>query len=302
MTINAQKLNKSYGGVSAVTAMDLTLNGGEILGLLGPNGAGKSTTLGMLYGLIVPDSGHVFIDDLDVSQNGREARSLLGIVSQDDNPDPDFTVEENITFFGRYYGLPKTRAASRALELISRFGLEEHRHKLPEELSGGLRKRLSLARALVGSPRYLFLDEPTTGLDPEARLNLWTLIVQLRDEGCGILLTTHYMDEAERLSDRVQVVHHGQIVAAGRAAALIEQHLGGEMIEIEGLSSDVINTVVSQHGATCRRYGTGFTISTKQGETDQLWLELARLVPVRMGKRQPNLEDLFLKLTGERLG
>ncbi|MCP2732530.1 ABC transporter ATP-binding protein [Limnofasciculus baicalensis] len=199
MKLQVYDLWKSYGEHSVVQGVNFTLNPGEIIGLLGPNGAGKTTTVAMLYGTVKPSRGFVQLGEYQIQAQGKDARTFMGIVTQEDNLDPDFSVIENLIFFAHHYRITGKAARERAGELLAQVGLSDYARNPIDELSGGMKRRLVLARALINHPKIVFLDEPTTGLDPDARQDFWRLVSQLKQSGCGILLTTHYMDEAQRL-------------------------------------------------------------------------------------------------------
>src|SRR5919108_6516645 len=237
--LEARHLVKSLGGRRVVDGVDLECHGGQILGLLGPNGAGKTTTLRMLYGFLKPDGGTIRFDGLDAGADLGHVKRYLGVCTQDDTFDADFSVEQNLTIAARYFrpGVPALRR--RVDELLDRFGLRAYATMRPETLSGGFKRRLMIARALVHRPRLLFLDEPTTGLDPQARMGVWDLVDGLRAEGLGIILTTHYMDEAERLSDALTVLAQGKVVAHGTPKSVMGDMLGEHVVVLE---ADAVTT------------------------------------------------------------
>ncbi|MDR3607814.1 MAG: ABC transporter ATP-binding protein [Oligoflexia bacterium] len=244
--------------LEAVKGVSFEVASGECLGLLGPNGAGKSTTMKCITGFFQPTCGEVTILGHDVHRDPREARRGLGVCAQDDNLDTDFSVLDQMVQFGVYFGINRREGERRSLELLRRFGLLDKKDELVEELSGGMRRRLQVARSLINQPKVLVLDEPTTGLDPEARRVLWDILAEERRKGLAILLSTHYMEEAERLCDRVAIIHLGKIVTVGDPRALIEREMGSVPVREE--------------------IRPGFPI-----------------------ERLPNLEDVYLKLTGARL-
>jgi lipooligosaccharide transport system ATP-binding protein len=277
------------------------VDAGEILGFLGPNGAGKTTTVGMMYGGVLPTRGEVHFGDLRIPKDGREARAAMGIVTQEDNLDPDFSVFHNLSIFAKHYGFSREQARSRADELIDRIGLTEHRNHKPDELSGGLKRRLVLARALINRPRLVFLDEPTTGLDPDSRQGFWKLVADLRTEGCGVILTTHYMDEAQRLSDRLILMQQGQIVDEGTPIELIHRVIGQEVIEAEGVDESVLREIADRTSAWLRPFGQGWLLSIAPDHRQAILDQLEALPSTRLTIRAANLEDVFLRLTGDQL-
>lgn len=300
MELVAQDLWKYYGQRAVVQGVSLRLPPGEILGLLGPNGAGKTTTFGMLYGAVIPTRGLVQVGDYSVHRQGRQVRRIVGVVTQEDNLDPDFTVLENLVFFAHHYRITGRPAQRRAWALLEQAGLTAYAHQRVDVLSGGLKRRLVLARALVHHPQIVFLDEPTTGLDPDARQELWRRIALLKQAGCSVLLTTHYMDEAQRLSDRLLLLQNGVIVDQGAPAALIERIIGTEVAEIEGVAASAIQNLAERAGLWWRRLGQGYVVSLPAQDT-ALWQALETLPSTRLSRRRANLEDVFLRLTGQEL-
>jgi lipooligosaccharide transport system ATP-binding protein len=298
MALVAYDLWKQYGDVPVVQGISLTLNPGEVLGLLGPNGAGKTTTVGMLYGAVVPNRGFVKLGDVSVQGDGPLARRKMGIVTQEDNLDPDFSVLENLIYFAHHYRIVGKAARVRAGELLALVNLQEHAQKAIDELSGGMKRRLVLARALINQPQIVFLDEPTTGLDPDARQEFWKLVSHLRQQGCGVLLTTHYMDEAQRLCDRLMLLQQGQVIDQGTPEALIDRTIGKEVVEIEGVDPARLQALTVN--TWCRSFGDGYLVALPAA-ADALWQELVALEPHRLLRRKANLEDVFLRLTGGRL-
>jgi lipooligosaccharide transport system ATP-binding protein len=296
----AQGIRKSYGGREVVAGIDLELERGECYGLLGPNGAGKTTTLRMLLGLTHPDAGTITLLDHPVPEAAREGRIRVGVVPQIDNLDPDFTVRENLVVYGRYFGLRREVMEARVPQLLEFAALETRADSRVQELSGGMKRRLVLARALVNDPDLLFLDEPTTGLDPQARHVMWEKLRVLLRQGKTILLTTHFMDEAERLCDRLKIIDHGRTLAEGRPHALIAQHIEPEVVEVYGEGVDAWFRANGQ--SLCER-------AELHGETAFCYLrdaapavENLRGYPgLRFLHRRGNLEDLFLKLTGREM-
>jgi len=299
--IEVLNLHKSYRTQLVVDSLSFSISSGEILGLLGPNGAGKTTTVKMLYGLVSPDKGQVRINGLLVSEFPREVRSTIGVVPQEDNLDPDFSAKENLIRFATYYGLSASAAKTRAEELLKIVKLSEHADKSIEALSGGMKRKLVLARALINKPKAIFLDEPTTGLDPDARQDFWKLVQLLKDDGTAILLTTHYMDEAERLCDKVVLMQDGKAVETSTPKNLILKHVGLEIIEISQVDNQLLKAICEKFSTWSRAYGLGSVIGVPPGKSLELLQTIESLSPERTLKRPANLEDVFLSLTGVRL-
>ncbi len=298
--LNVRGLTKCYGATTVVRGLDLDVRRGECFGLLGPNGAGKTTTLRLLLGLIEPDAGSIELAGLAVPQHAREARSKVGVVPQMDNLDPDFTVRENLIAYGRYFGLSKAHIAARVPALLDFAGLASKADAPIAQLSGGMKRRLTLARALVNDPDILFLDEPTTGLDPQARHLIWQGLRRLIGEGKTIVLTTHFMDEAERLADRLAILDHGAIVAQGAPRALIESNIEPAVVEVFG---EGLENWACEHAASiCQRFErVGETLFCYTGDADCVIAALEAARGLRYVHRPSNLEDVFLKLTGRDL-
>lgn len=301
MSLKVYDLWKTYAAREVVQGVNFTLNPGEILGLLGPNGAGKTTTVGMLYGAVVPSRGFVQLGQHQVQSQGRQVRSLMGIVTQEDNLDPDFTVFENLVYFAHHYRITGKLARNIAGELLAQVGLQEFASNRVDELSGGMKRRLVLARALINNPQVVFLDEPTTGLDPDARQDFWKLVSQLKQKGCGVLLTTHYMDEAQRLCDRLILLQQGKMIDQGTPAELIERTVGREVVEIEGISETILQNLAQQFGTWYRPFGSSYLIGLPVDNPQPLWEKLSHFTPERLTRRRTNLEDVFLRLTGTSL-
>jgi lipooligosaccharide transport system ATP-binding protein len=293
-------LRKSYGSNEVVRGLDFAIHRGECFGLLGPNGAGKTTTLRCCLGLIDPDSGTIELVGEPVPQAARAARIRVGVVPQMDNLDPDFTVTENLVIYGRYFGIPYATLRTRIPKLLEFAGLASKGDAGIRTLSGGMKRRLTLARALVNDPDLLILDEPTTGLDPQARHLIWDGLRQLLSQGKTILLTTHFMDEAERLASRLAVIDHGMMIASDTPRALIAAHVEPEVIEIFG---DEAKAWAEAHGRrlSSRLEMAGETAFCYASDPQPLLGELARASGLRYLHRPANLEDLFIKLTGREL-
>lgn len=301
MALKVYDLWKTYGQRQVVQGVNFTLHPGEILGLLGPNGAGKTTTIGMLYGAVVPSRGFVQLGSNQVQVQGGQSRASMGIVTQEDNLDSDFTVFENLIHFAHHYRITGKEARNRAGELLAQVALQEYANNRVDELSGGMKRRLVLARALINNPQIVFLDEPTTGLDPDARQDFWKLVSQLKQGGCGVLLTTHYMDEAQRLCDRLILLQHGKMIDEGTPDEIIERTVGREVVEIEGLSEQTLQQLAHQVGTWYRPFGNSYLIGLPIDNPQPLWEQLSATAPRRLTRRRTNLEDVFLRLTGTSL-
>jgi lipooligosaccharide transport system ATP-binding protein len=298
--VEAVGLRKSYGTQTVVDGLDLTLTAGTCHGLLGPNGAGKTTTLKMLLGLIDPDGGHIRVLDLPVPPRAREARLRIGVVPQMDNLDPDFTVTENLLAYGRYFRLKDAEIRARIPALLDFAGLASRANVNIQTLSGGMKRRLTLARALVNDPDVIFLDEPTTGLDPQARHVIWQGLRKLLSQGKTILLTTHFMDEAERLCDKLTVIDHGKQIASGSPRELIAALIEPDVLEIYGEEASA--WAQAHAGSLCDRFEqageTLFCYTRNPGPAMETLIGQSSL---RYLHRPANLEDVFLKLTGREL-
>ena len=296
-----QHLHKRYGDNIAVDGVSFAIDAGECLGVIGPNGAGKTTTLRMCLGLTHPDSGLIrYFDGLQMPRDVLSIKARLGVVAQMDTLDPDFTAEENLLVFGRYFGLPDATIRERIPKLLEFAALSHKAKAKPGELSGGMKRRLSLARALINHPQLLMLDEPTTGLDPQARHLMWERLQQLLQQGKSILLTTHFMDEAERLCNRLLVLDHGKKIAEGTPRDLIAQHLEPDVVEVYG--SGALALVDSPIAALAQRVETsGETVFFYTQDAAQLQQALGAHAGLRTLHRPANLEDLFLKMTGRQI-
>jgi lipooligosaccharide transport system ATP-binding protein len=293
-------LRKSYGSHEVVRGLDFAIRRGECFGLLGPNGAGKTTTLRCCLGLIDPNAGEITLVGEPVPKAAREARLRVGVVPQVDNIDPDFTVAENLIVYGRYFRMADHVINERIPRLLEFAGLAHKADANIRMLSGGMKRRLTLARALVNDPELLILDEPTTGLDPQARHLIWDGLRQLLTQGKTILLTTHFMDEAERLCTRLAVIDHGQMIASDTPRALIATHVEPEVIEVYG--DEARSWAATRGRALAERLElAGETAFCYARDAAPLLADLARAPGVRYLHRPANLEDLFIKLTGREL-
>ncbi len=298
-SLSARGLRKSYGALEVVSGVNLAVERGECFGLLGPNGAGKTTTLRLCLGLSVPDAGEIELLGEPVPARAREARAGVGVVPQFDNLDPDFTVAENLLVFGRYFGLSAREVAQRIPPLLEFAGLEGRADARINTLSGGMKRRLTLARALVNDPQLLFMDEPTTGLDPQARHLIWERLRRLTQEGKTLVLTTHFMEEAERLCHRLAIMDRGRIIAEGSPRALIAEHIEQHVVEVYGTGYE---EWMEQAKSLCPRVErAGDTAFCYAERVDSLLTSLSERKELTYLHRRASLEDVFLKLTGRDL-
>lgn len=279
--------------------ISLSLARGECYGLLGPNGAGKTTTLRLCLGLTDPDAGSITLLDYPIPAAARRARQRLGVVSQTDNLDPDFTVVENLLVYGRYFGIENRVLHERIPQLVEFAGLGARANAKLRELSGGMRRRLTLARALINDPDLILLDEPTTGLDPQARHLIWDRMKRLLAQGKTILLTTHFMDEAERLCTRLSIMDSGRIISTGIPRELVARHIEPEVVEVYG--DGVTQWLVAHACLADRVEKAGDTAFCYLHHADALIATLEGVPNLRYLHRPANLEDVFLKLTGRDL-
>jgi lipooligosaccharide transport system ATP-binding protein len=295
-----QHLVKRYGDAIVVDDLSFQLQAGECLGVIGPNGAGKTTTLRMCLGLTEPDAGTIQAFGLSMPRDALAIKARLGVVSQFDTLDPDFTCAENLRVFGTYFGMSRSDIEARVPELLEFAALTQKADAKPGQLSGGMKRRLSLARALINDPDILLLDEPTTGLDPQARHLMWERLQQLLQQGKSILLTTHFMDEAERLCNRLLLLDHGKKIAEGTPHDLISQHLEPDVVEVYG--QDALALVNSPLVELAQRTETsGETVFFYTADATPLLNALNSYPGLRTLHRPANLEDLFLKMTGRQI-
>jgi lipooligosaccharide transport system ATP-binding protein len=283
---------KRFGPITAVAGLDLDVPFGECVGLLGPNGAGKSTTMKALTAQVIPDEGELEVLGNRLPEDSKQARAEMGVVPQLDNLDVSLTVEQNLLVFAYLYRVPggeRKAAVDRALDIAN---LTARRTSKVDQLSGGMRRRLLIARALLHQPRLLLLDEPTVGLDPQVRQELWALIDRLRSEGVSILMSTHYIEEAERLCDTVTIMSHGRAVAVGPPQALIREHAGPEAIEVYGSPARLIEVEADAEGRGWRTRRTGTSVAILHANGDS---------SLDGERRVTNLEDVFVLLTGEEI-
>jgi len=297
--VEADNLRKTFGAFTAVEDVSLRVRAGECFGILGPNGAGKTTTIRMLYGFTPKSGGMLRIFGLDIDRALRAIKARIGVCQQENNLDPDLTVQQNLELFARYFDIPRHKAREKAEKLLNFIALAHRRNDNVPTLSGGMMRRLVLARALINDPELLILDEPTTGLDPQARHQVWHRLDELKGRGLTILLTTHYMEEAARLCDRLVIMDHGRILVEGRPHDLVQAHVGREVIEILA-PAEALREYVRQQGLEHEDLGHRLIIYS--GESDALYHRLVDNY-CREGctLRQATLEDVFLRLTGREL-
>ncbi len=301
--IVAQNLTKVYGDFTAVAGIDCTVAKGESFGLLGPNGAGKSTTMRMITATLQRSGGDLTILDKDPDKFGPQIRAHLGVVPQADNLDTELKVHENLYIYGRYFGLSRKYLTKKIDELLAFAQLEDKRNSKVDQLSGGMKRRLTIARALVNEPEVLLLDEPTTGLDPQARHVLWDRLFRLKEQGVTLVITTHYMDEAEQLCDRLIVMDQGKIMAQGSPASLIAEHSSPEVVEVR-FGSDrnaAVAERISHIGDRMDVLPDRILIYAQDGEAALAEIIALGQHPVTSLVRRSSLEDVFLRLTGRTL-
>jgi lipooligosaccharide transport system ATP-binding protein len=298
--ISARNLTKHYRDLVAVDGISFAIRRGECFGFLGPNGAGKTSTMKMITCISPVTEGELLVDGKDVRHSQRAIKSVLGVVSQADSLDPGLSVIQNLLAYGRFFNLPKETASRRSWEALDLFQLREKAHQTPDELSGGMRRRLLIARALINEPRILVLDEPTTGLDPQTRHLVWEKLMHLKSLGITVLLTTHYMDEASYLCDRLVVMDAGTILVEGSPEELIQRHAGDQVVEIRVRQTEKAQLVgkLSGQGIDLEDRGDSLLL---YGENGAVSLEDAGLDGYQAVKRPGNLEDVFLRLTGRGL-
>jgi lipooligosaccharide transport system ATP-binding protein len=302
-TLVAKGLRKTFGDFEAVKGVDFEVHRGECFGFLGPNGAGKTTTMKMIYGAAVPTDGELKVAGLDARRADKEVKRRIGVVPQENNLDEDLKVEENLLVYGRYFDLPKKLVKRRAGELLEFVQLSERADAQVEHLSGGMKRRLLVARALINDPDLVVLDEPTTGLDPQARHLVWDKLRELTGEGKTLILTTHYMDEAAQLCDRLCIMEGGRIISEGAPRGLIEEHVSSEVLEFRA-PPDALEKLASVVGGAADavdRVGEALIVYTSDSDAVTRMVKDSAVPLENTLYRQATLEDVFLKLTGRRL-
>ncbi|MFM6927625.1 MAG: ABC transporter ATP-binding protein [Bdellovibrio sp.] len=301
VAIEIKDLTKKYDDRVAVDGINLEIYKGECFGLLGPNGAGKSTTMKMMYCSALVTSGELYVLGLNVKKNYREIKSRIGVVPQEDGLDPDFTVLENLSVYASYHNIPAAEADLRAQALLRLMKLEDHQDRSVETLSGGMKRRLAIARGLINSPEVIFLDEPTTGLDPQARLWIWDFFKHLKSEKSTLVLTTHYMEEAEQMCDRVAIIDNGKILTIGKPRDLIRDLIGKEVVEFDTNPVD-LNYYLGRLRAEGFAYQVikdTVSVLVKENQEGRRVVDL--IASDKIFIRKPTLNDVFLKLAGHQL-
>jgi lipooligosaccharide transport system ATP-binding protein len=298
--IEAENLTKKFGGLTAVDSINFKVFKSEIFGFLGPNGAGKTTTMKMVHCVSPLTAGRLTVAGMDVTEQAREIKKMIGVAPQEDNLDPDFTVFHNLMVYARYFDVPKEEAQKRAEELLKFVQLEEKRGVIIDQLSAGMKRRLILARALINEPQILILDEPTTGLDPQGRHLIWDKIRSLQKQGVTIVLTTHYMEEAAELCDRTVILDNGKIVEEGKPSDLIKKHVGEEVLEV-AYDKAVLNFLKDAF-PDARLEVVSDRIQVFTNQPRGVFSDILKKFSFKAAMiRDANLEDVFLKLTGRRL-
>lgn len=297
--VEVEDLVKRFRRLTAVDGVSFRVRRGECFGLLGPNGAGKSTTIRALYGFSPPTSGRIRIFGLDIRTHWRTIKSRLGVCHQENTLDPDLSVEENLWIFAGYFGIPLAEARIRASELLEFFALTHKRSSKVADLSGGMTRRLILARAMINRPELLILDEPTTGLDPQSRHILWQKLESLKADGLTVLLTTHYMEEAARLCDRLVIMDHGRILVEGAPETLVTQYAGADVLEV-GQPDGALRRYLRDNGLEHDDLGDRLLIYVPEG-SPILDIIRRRFCIRHCTWRRSTLEDVFLRLTGREL-
>ncbi len=301
VAVELKDLKKKYGENFVVNGINLEIPKGECFGLLGPNGAGKSTTMKMMYCSALVTSGELYVLGLNVKKNYREIKARIGVIPQEDGLDPDLNVLENLLVYASYHEIPAQTASIKAQSLLREMRLEEYADRSVDTLSGGMKRRLAIARALVNKPELLFMDEPTTGLDPQARLWIWDFIKRLKTKSATVVLTTHYMEEAERLCDRVAIMDHGRILAMGKPSDLILEHIGIEVVEFETNPADL-----NYYAGRLREGAYNYqviqnTVMILISPTQEGRKAIELIASDKILIRKPTLNDVFLKLAGHTL-
>ena len=299
IVIRATGITKRFGETVAVDGVSFQVSHGETYGLLGPNGAGKTTTMRLVSGLSPLTAGELIVAGIDVSREAREVRNVLGVVTQEDGLDTDLNAKDNLIAYGYIAGLSRAQAERRADAVLMFFDLTDKAKEDIDSLSGGMKRRLAIARAFITNPQVIVLDEPTTGLDPQGRNRVWQELETMKQAGVTILMSTHYMDEAAALCDRLAIMHHGRILAEGAPDELVKRHAGPEVAQVRvsnGVRKDVVNWI-GNAGLDYREAGAIITVTSPNGDRP----DLSGLEGVRVSYRPSNLEDVFLSMAGRKL-
>ena len=299
IVISATGITKRFGETVAVDGVSFQVGHGETYGLLGPNGAGKTTTMRLVSGLSPLTAGELIVAGIDVSREAREVRNVLGVVTQEDGLDTDLNAKDNLIAYGYIAGLSRAQAERRADAVLMFFDLTDKAKEDIDSLSGGMKRRLAIARAFITNPQVIVLDEPTTGLDPQGRNRVWQELETMKQAGVTILMSTHYMDEAAALCDRLAIMHHGRILAEGAPDELVKRHAGPEVAQVRvsnGVRKDVVNWI-GNAGLDYREAGAVITVTSPNGDRP----DLSGLEGVRVSYRPSNLEDVFLTMAGRKL-
>ncbi len=299
IVIRATGITKRFGETVAVNGVSFQVSHGETYGLLGPNGAGKTTTMRLVSGLSPLTAGELIVAGIDVSREAREVRNVLGVVTQEDGLDTDLNAKDNLIAYGYIAGLSRAQAGLRADAVLMFFDLTDKAKEDIDSLSGGMKRRLAIARAFMTNPQVIVLDEPTTGLDPQGRNRVWQELETMKQAGVTILMSTHYMDEAAALCDRLAIMHHGRILAEGAPDELVKRHAGPEVAQVRvsnGVRKDVVNWI-GNAGLDYREAGAIITVTSPNGDRP----DLSGLEGVRVSYRPSNLEDVFLSMAGRKL-
>jgi lipooligosaccharide transport system ATP-binding protein len=297
--VEAENLLKKFNDFTAVNRISFKIRQGECFGILGPNGAGKTTTIRMVYGFSPMTGGILRVFGMDIRQDWRKIKRRIGVCQQENSLDPDLTVVQNLEVFARYFDIPGEKAREKAGELLAFIALDHRRNAQVSELSGGLMRRLVIARSLINDPDLLILDEPTSGLDPQSRHQIWDRLERLRKRGISILLTTHYMEEASRLCERLIIVDHGLILVEGKPAELIERHVGRDIIEISDPSPELRSYI---RAGRLEHEDLGHRMVVYSDDRGELYRKLTKdFCRGSCVMRTATLEDVFLKLTGRDL-
>ena len=299
IVIRATGITKRFGETVAVDGVSFQVSHGETYGLLGPNGAGKTTTMRLVSGLSPLTAGELIVAGIDVSREAREVRNVLGVVTQEDGLDTDLNAKDNLIAYGYIAGLSRAQAERRADAVLMFFDLTDKAKEDIDSLSGGMKRRLAIARAFITNPQVIVLDEPTTGLDPQGRNRVWQELETMKQAGVTILMSTHYMDEAAALCDRLAIMHHGRILAEGAPDELVKRHAGPEVAQVRvsnGVRKDVVNWI-GNAGLDYREAGAIITVTSPNGDRP----DLSGLEGVRVSYRPSNLEDVFLTMAGRKL-